>query len=280
MGKTARHHRQRRRRRNHRKKASFVGRAAPILTLDDLTKPPKEIHTTETQLRLPSPRPMLNPPKNGNRDRYYDYHQKKTSDREEEEIRREMLHPKDVSEDPLIVEAKVKGYLLVMCFENEGLYRRTTMKFTVIKAPSPYNIILRRSGLKGLRAISSTIHSLMKFPTPKGIAIPVTRLGIILECRRLEKKQATKEKPVNNGEKKEEGAREASMTKEVLVNPVIPDKLVIIEGGLLEECKSQLKMLLKNNMEFFAWEPSDMTGVPRRIIKHTLNANTSVELMC
>ncbi|GKE77050.1 hypothetical protein Tco_1543170 [Tanacetum coccineum] len=120
----------------------------------------------------------------------------------------------------------------------------------------------------------------MKFLTPKGIDIPVTRLVIILECRRLEKKQATEEKPVNNGDKKEEGAREVSMTKEVLVNPVFPDKLVIIEGGLLKECKLQLKMLLKNNMEFFAWEPSDLTGVPRRIIEHTLNANASVELMC
>ncbi|GKB64248.1 hypothetical protein Tco_0920434 [Tanacetum coccineum] len=28
--------------------------------------------------------------------------------------------------------------------------------------------------------------------------------------------------------------------------------------------------------DIFAWEPSDMTSVPRRIIKHTLNANPSV----
>nr|GEU75801.1 reverse transcriptase domain-containing protein [Tanacetum cinerariifolium] len=104
----------------------------------------------------------------------------------------------DVSDESLIVEAKVEGYLvrrifvdegasvemmfehcfenldpaikarlretqtdlvgfvgeatkplgkikLKVCFESEGLCRRTTLKFTVIRAPSPYNIILGRT---------------------------------------------------------------------------------------------------------------------------------------
>ncbi|GJS26977.1 hypothetical protein Tco_0487597, partial [Tanacetum coccineum] len=33
-------------------------------------------------------------------------------------------------------------------------------------------------------------------------------------------------------------------------------------------------------MEVFAWEPSDMTGVPRRIIEHSLNVNPSLEPFC
>ncbi|GJX87234.1 hypothetical protein Tco_0339248 [Tanacetum coccineum] len=52
-------------------------RAAPVLTLDSLTKYPKEILATETQLRLSVPRPMLNPLRSGNIDRYCDYHQEK-----------------------------------------------------------------------------------------------------------------------------------------------------------------------------------------------------------
>nr|GFA27914.1 reverse transcriptase domain-containing protein [Tanacetum cinerariifolium] len=57
---------------------------------------------------------------------------------------------------------------LEACFGNGGLCRRTSMKFIVVRAPSPYNIILGRPGLKTLRAILSTIHLMMKFPTPKG----------------------------------------------------------------------------------------------------------------
>ncbi|GJY30343.1 hypothetical protein Tco_0413838 [Tanacetum coccineum] len=55
----------------------YNNRVAPVLTLDSLTKYPKEILATETQLRLPAPRPMLNPLRAGNTDRYYDYHQEK-----------------------------------------------------------------------------------------------------------------------------------------------------------------------------------------------------------
>ncbi|GJT66489.1 reverse transcriptase domain-containing protein [Tanacetum coccineum] len=47
-----------------------------------------------------------------------------------------------------------------------------------------------------------------------------------------------------------------------------------------EGCKAHLKALLKKNMEIFAWEPSDTTGVPRWIIEHSLNVNPTVELFC
>ncbi|GJY52096.1 hypothetical protein Tco_0442943 [Tanacetum coccineum] len=103
-----------------------------------------------------------------------------------------------------------------VCFSNEGICRRTSMKFIVVRAPSPYNIILGRPGLKTLRAIPSTIHSMLKFPTPKGVATLVTRTIIIAECRRLEKKQVIKEESP-------EGKGEVAATEEVLVNPSFPD---------------------------------------------------------
>ncbi|GKB05467.1 reverse transcriptase domain-containing protein [Tanacetum coccineum] len=55
----------------------YQGRVAPVLTPNSLVKPPKEILATETQLRLPPPRHMLNPHKTYNMDRYCDYHQEK-----------------------------------------------------------------------------------------------------------------------------------------------------------------------------------------------------------
>nr|GEZ10779.1 reverse transcriptase domain-containing protein [Tanacetum cinerariifolium] len=161
---------------------------------------------------------------------------------------------------------------LEVCFRNSGLCRRTSMKLIVVRAPSPYNIILGRPGLNTLRAISSTIHSMMKFPTPKGVATLVTRTVIIAECIRLEKKQMIYEGCF-------EGKKEVAVT-EVLVNPSFPDQLVTIEGVLSKACREQLKCLLKDNMGVFAWEPSDMTGVPRRIIDHTWNVNPSLDPVC
>ncbi|GJW09934.1 hypothetical protein Tco_1575761 [Tanacetum coccineum] len=60
-----------------RPREEYNHRTSRVLTLNSLTKQPKEILATETQLRLPTPRPMLNPLKPINANRYCDYHQEK-----------------------------------------------------------------------------------------------------------------------------------------------------------------------------------------------------------
>ncbi|GJU74428.1 reverse transcriptase domain-containing protein [Tanacetum coccineum] len=369
-----------------------TNRPVPVLSLDSLTKCPKEILATETQLQLPPPRPVANPLRTGDPDKYCDYHQDKghhTNDciqlRKQLEIalesgklnhlmkdlrqrveRRQNRNPPvqkvinmvnvhsskkkkrkdreateswmntpisfppimtdDASDEPLIIEAEVEGYLvrrvyvdegssvevmfehcfenlpekvkaglretrtdlvgfagevakplgkidLEVCFENEGLSRRTSMKFIIIRAPSPYNIILGRPGLKILHAIPSTIHSMIKFPTPKGIATLIARTITIAECRLREEKQMIREETPQEGEG-------VDVTEQIIVNPSFPDQMVTIGGRLSKGCKEQLKTLLKNNMEVFAWEPADMTGVPRKVIEHALNVNPSLDPVC
>ncbi|GJZ88437.1 hypothetical protein Tco_0660219 [Tanacetum coccineum] len=165
------------------------------------------------------------------------------------------ISSEDIFEEPLIVEAEVEGYLVRRVYVDEGSSMEKDLHEVYCgSSSSPYNVILGRPGLKTLRAILSTIHSMMKFPTPKGIATLVTRTVIIAECRRLEKKQMIEENP--------EGKREVAVTKEVLVNPSFPDQLVTIGGGLSETCRDQIRSLLKDNMSVFAWESSDMIGVP------------------
>nr|GEU87492.1 hypothetical protein [Tanacetum cinerariifolium] len=192
-----------------------------------------------------------------------------------------VFHPlsmKDASDDPLIIEAVMKGYLVrrvyvdqgasveVMfehCFKNlsptissrlrdpqmdlvgfaggvviplgkiklevvfgDGRFFRMVMiNFIVVRAPSPYNIIFGRAGLRSLRAVSSTIHSMVKFLTPRGVATLVTRSAIISECRRLEKKQMV-DPEVNKSITQMKGVLErVDLTKQTLVNPAYPDQL-------------------------------------------------------
>nr|GFA41784.1 reverse transcriptase domain-containing protein [Tanacetum cinerariifolium] len=135
-----------------------------------------------------------------------------------------------------------------------------------------YNIIIGRPDLNQLRAIPSTIHGIVKFPTPWGIAMLVSQTPTIFECRMEGKKQAI-------GPPEEEGTQDnISLTEHVLVNPAYLEQLVVIGKGLSPKGSTQLKNLLKKNTDIFAWEPSDMTGVPKRIIKHSINANPSVQM--
>ncbi|GJX30792.1 hypothetical protein Tco_0240647 [Tanacetum coccineum] len=131
-----------------------------------------------------------------------------------------------------------------------------------------------RYRLKILHAIPSTIHSMIKFPTPKGIATLIARTITIAECRKREEKQMIRtEEP-----QKAEGVM--LRKEQIIVNPSFPDQMVTIGGRLSKGCKEQLKTLLKSNMEVFAWEPADMTGVPRKVIEHALNVNPSLDPVC
>nr|GFB54941.1 reverse transcriptase domain-containing protein [Tanacetum cinerariifolium] len=49
---------------------------------------------------------------------------------------------------------------LELVFGDGGLFRRVMINFIVVRAPSPYNVILGRTCLRTLRAVSSTIHSM------------------------------------------------------------------------------------------------------------------------
>ncbi|GJV32383.1 hypothetical protein Tco_1392783 [Tanacetum coccineum] len=166
---------------------------------------------------------------------------------------------------------------LEVVFGDRGLFRRVMINFTVVRAPSPYNVILGRTGLRTLRAVSLTIHSMVKFPTPRGIATLVNRTMIISECRRIEKKQMIKTETSRGIPPKGGPHMRVDLTEQILVNPTYPNQLVTIGGNLSEGCKNQLKALLKKSTNVFAWEPTDMTCIPRRIIEHALNLNPSIE---
>ncbi|GJU21054.1 hypothetical protein Tco_1154396 [Tanacetum coccineum] len=110
---------------------------------------------------------------------------------------------------------------------------------------------------------------MMKFPTPWGVATLVSQTPVVFECRREGWKQAV-ELP------KERKAQDTtSLMDQVLVNPSYPEQLVTIGTCLSPEGLSQLKSLLKKNIDIFAWEPSDMTreGIVRPVKYPTLISN-------
>nr|GEY16732.1 reverse transcriptase domain-containing protein [Tanacetum cinerariifolium] len=87
-----------------------------------------------------------------------------------------------------------------------------TKKFAVVRAASPYNVILRRTSMRELRAISSTIHAMIKFLTPGGFATLIARTSPIYECQWLEKK-----KPAPEGERAPEQERLQAKEEVVLL---------------------------------------------------------------
>ncbi|GKA68630.1 reverse transcriptase domain-containing protein [Tanacetum coccineum] len=114
---------------------------------------------------------------------------------------------------------------LQVTFESEGLCRRIVMKFIVVRVSSPYNIIQGRTGMKELRVVSSTIHAMMKFPTPRGVATLVARAAPMYECRCSEKKKPKQEEGVEEMELEEQKELEE---EKVLINPAFPEQKVTV----------------------------------------------------
>nr|GEX65920.1 reverse transcriptase domain-containing protein [Tanacetum cinerariifolium] len=169
----------------------------------------------------------------------------------------------DASDEPLIIEALMEGYLVRKVtlkehpdgfggfrrrrgetirenrvgggFNDGGLFRTVMINFTIVRAPSPYNVIFGRTNLRSIRAVSSTIHSMVKFLTPWGIATLVTRSAIISECQRLEKKQMVEHEVNQNINQENEVPKRVDLTEQTLVNLAYPDQLATIRGNLSEE---------------------------------------------
>ncbi|GKB50014.1 hypothetical protein Tco_0900767 [Tanacetum coccineum] len=145
-----------------------------------------------------------------------DDRKRKSVERDESWMKAPIVFPpllmEDTSDEPLIIEAVMEGYLvrrvyvdqgasvdvmrgktirkikLEVVFGNRGLFRTVMINFTVVRAPSPYNVIFGRTSLSSLSDFRKLYHYLVKVPTPKGIATLVTRSAIISECQRLEKR--------------------------------------------------------------------------------------------
>nr|GEZ28296.1 reverse transcriptase domain-containing protein [Tanacetum cinerariifolium] len=68
---------------------------------------------------------------------------------------------------------------------------------------------------------------------------------------------------------REERTRPANF--KVTLHPDFPDQEVAIGGTLSDKGRTELCSILKKNLDIFAWQSSDMTGVPRSVAKHRLN---------
>nr|GEW65245.1 reverse transcriptase domain-containing protein [Tanacetum cinerariifolium] len=72
-----------------------------------------------------------------------------------------------------------------------GKSKTVLLEFAVVKCRSPYNVIMGRTGMRSLGAVGSTIHSMIKFLTAKGVATMKPSKEAVWECRQIERIQSS-----------------------------------------------------------------------------------------
>ncbi|XP_071926041.1 uncharacterized protein [Coffea arabica] len=160
--------------------------------------------------------------------------------------------------------------------------RTVPVNFAVVNEPSSYNMILGRPTLNALRAVCSTLHLSMKFPTPAGVAEvlgdpEVARACYIATLKGKEKLIAQTTclepwEPLEKGERLE--------TDEGLIELPVrlgrPERTVKIGTCLSESTRNSLQSLLEEYAEIFAWSVDDMPGVPTELAVHRLHVDPDV----
>ncbi|GJX64205.1 reverse transcriptase domain-containing protein [Tanacetum coccineum] len=246
-----------------------------------LTRTPKEILATEAG-KLKPPPPMVTLVEKKSSNKFCDFHNDKGHSTDEcmhlkkqieelvrasklshliKEIKQGRDQPKVGKKE---VPAKDKSMAIYMIQPWHRMTRllvtigdadhstRAWMNFMIVRSLSPYNGIIGRPVIREIQAVPFTAHRMLKFPADRGIVTVRSTILIPAECATMI--TSSKEIP------KEAGVRHENF--KVALHPNFPNQEVAIGGTLSPKGRTKLCSLLKKNLNIFAWQPSDMTGVP------------------
>ncbi|XP_073152514.1 uncharacterized protein [Henckelia pumila] len=164
------------------------------------------------------------------------------------------------------------GQIMLPLSLGNGEQRVTKMAcFTVVDAPSSFNGILGRPSLSGFRAVASTYHQKLKFPSKKEVGVvrgdqKAARLCYVNEVKVDAKKSRREVGMVSIGQAPRVFDKKVFLTSEegqekVELSP--GGQVVKLAGDLSSSVKQSLVECLKKNKDVFAWSVSSSLGLRR-----------------
>ncbi|KAK3030896.1 hypothetical protein RJ639_037246 [Escallonia herrerae] len=145
------------------------------------------------------------------------------------------------------------------------------LDFVVVRVLSAYNAILGRTTLNQLRAVVSTYHMKMKFPTENGVGEVkgdqvVSRQCYMASCRNRANETLMIEDL--RDETKVERGKPAEDLIDIELYPRNQEKTVRVGTGLSDDLKLKLVDLLRSYSDIFTWTASEMARIdPERGIE-------------
>ncbi|XP_073119533.1 uncharacterized protein [Henckelia pumila] len=151
--------------------------------------------------------------------------------------------------------------------------------FTVVDAPSSFNGILGRPALSDFRAVASTYHQKLKFPSGKEVGVvrgdqKVARLCYVNEVKVDAKRSRREVGMVLIGRAPRVLGQKVFLISEedhekVELSPGA--QMVKLAADLSSSMRQSLIDCLKENKDVFAWSVSELTGVSADVMVHRLN---------
>uniref|UniRef100_A0A2N9ICH8 Uncharacterized protein n=1 Tax=Fagus sylvatica TaxID=28930 RepID=A0A2N9ICH8_FAGSY len=192
-------------------------------------------------------------------------------------VDKEQLKPIDI---PLVgfTGDRVKPLGVVSLVIEAGTYPRqvrTSVEFLVVDCPSAYNVIIGRPTLNKLRAVTSTYHLLVRFPTEHGIGELKGDQATARECyfASLGPEATHQTMKIDEGHILVEPTEEL---EEIVLDDEKPSKTTSIGTKMDRTIREAMISFLKSNLDVFAWTHDDMPGIDPATICHKLNVDPSI----
>ena len=144
------------------------------------------------------------------------------------------------------------------------------VNFLVVDCSSSYNAIIGRSTLNSWKAVTSTYHLLVKFPTEYGVGEVQGDQLAARECY-LAILAMDEQTQTMNIEERRIVAKPTEALEDISLDEDDPGKSTRIWVDLEGKIKKDLIHFLRENIDVFAWSHEDMSGIDPSVITHHMN---------
>ena len=148
------------------------------------------------------------------------------------------------------------------------------VNFLMVDCSSSYNAIIGRSTLNSWKAVTSTYHLLVKFPTKHGVGQVQGDQLAARECY-LAMLAMDEQVQTMNIEEKRMVAEPIEVLEDISLDEKNPKRCTKVGVDLEEKIKKDLVHFLRKNIDVFAWSHEDMPGIDPSVITHHLNVYPS-----
>ena len=191
-------------------------------------------------------------------------------------IDREWLTPTNA---PLVGFGGTKVFLLgaITLSVTAGDYPQQITRevtFLVVDYLSTYNAIFGRPTLNSWKAVTSTYHLMIKFPTDYGVGELRGNQVAVRECYIVMLEMEDQQQMMCIGEQRAL-AEPVEELEEVSLDDTRPERTTRIGTLASWPVRQTLTTFLKDNQDVFAWSHEDMLEIDPSVMVHKLNVSPS-----
>ena len=148
------------------------------------------------------------------------------------------------------------------------------VNFLIVDCSSSYNAIIGMPTLNSWKAITSTYHLSVKFPTEHGVGQLQGDQLVTRECY-LAMLALDEQVQTMNIEEKKVMAETTEALEDIPLDENNPERYTRVGTNMEKKTKQDLVQFLKKSIDVFAWSHEDMPGIDPSVITRRLNVYPS-----